>query len=302
MIATSTKPLVSVIIPTYKSRGGLKRSIDSVLNQTYVNYEIIIVDDNDSNTIFRKETEKIMSEYDKYTNVVYIKHKVNSNGAVARNTGISHAKGEYIAFLDDDDEWMPCKLDKQMEFLTSHNEYECVYCFINIGDKKEPCLAHEGNAIVPLLMNRTKMYTSALLFRSNAIKSINGFDETFKRHQDYELMVRFFLNGYKIGCLKEYMVRIGSLGGNGLNGEAFINLKRQFLSTFEKPLNQLDTRNKGIKNKIIASNYVSVCDTLISGKHFKLAFNLLKDCFITSPSATISQIFFLSKEHVLRKL
>ena len=98
---------VSVIIPTYNRAESLKRAIDSVLNQTYKNVEIIVVDDNNPNTTYREENEKsIKKYYGENEKVKYIKHPENKNGAAARNTGIRNATGKYITFLDDDDYFM----------------------------------------------------------------------------------------------------------------------------------------------------------------------------------------------------
>ena len=95
--------LVSVIIPTFQRAKYIERAIDSVLNQTYKNFEIIVVDDNDQESEARKEMIKRMDKYSSDSRIIYIKHEKNKNGAAARNTGINVAKGEYITFLDDDD-------------------------------------------------------------------------------------------------------------------------------------------------------------------------------------------------------
>ena len=81
--------MVSVIIPTYKRADYLTRAIDSVLNQTYNNIEIIVVDDNNSNSTDRKNTESIMQKYNENSKIKYIKHSKNMNGSAARNTGVS---------------------------------------------------------------------------------------------------------------------------------------------------------------------------------------------------------------------
>ena len=95
-------PLVSVIIPTYNRPTYLRRCLESVLNQTYKNIEIFVVDDNNPETEARIETEKIMNEYVNGKNVTYLKHNFNKNGSAARNTGWKHSSGKYITFLDDD--------------------------------------------------------------------------------------------------------------------------------------------------------------------------------------------------------
>ena len=90
--------LISIIIPTYGRPTTLKRSIDSVLSQTYSKIEIIVVDDNNPDTESRKETEEVMSTFSD-SRIKYLKHEHNKNGSAARNTGIRKASGKYIGIL-----------------------------------------------------------------------------------------------------------------------------------------------------------------------------------------------------------
>lgn len=114
--------LVSVIIPVYNSEKFIKETIKTVQNQTYKNYELIVV--NDCST---DNSKKIIEEEIKKDNKIkLINLKENSGVAIARNTGIDNAKGKYIAFLDADDLWEKEKLEKQIEFM-SKNEYEFTF-------------------------------------------------------------------------------------------------------------------------------------------------------------------------------
>ena len=116
--------LVSVIIPTYNGSNTILRAINSVLNQTYSNLELIIVDDCSKDNTF----EVVKNVKDKRVKV--LRHKKNRGGSAARNTGIKEAKGEYIAFLDDDDEWLSEKVEKQVEYLKNKESslYKGVVC------------------------------------------------------------------------------------------------------------------------------------------------------------------------------
>lgn len=105
------------MIPTYSRPQYLKRCIESVLNQTYENIEIFIVDDNNPDTEFRFETEQVMNEYINNRNITYLKHEKNKNGSAARNTGWRQAKGKYITYIDDDDELSELKIQCQVECL-----------------------------------------------------------------------------------------------------------------------------------------------------------------------------------------
>lgn len=289
-------PLISVIIPSYKSRGGLQKSVNSVLAQTYSNIEIIVVDDNNSESLEREQTEKLMSVYEDNPRVIYIKHECNKNGAAARNTGIRLSKGEYIAFLDDDDSWLEDKLEKQYLFLKSNSQFEAVYTFTQNSSGFTPwTIPFEGNVIIPLLMNRSRMYTSTLLLKRGPVEAIGGFDESFRRHQDYEFLVKFFNHGYKIGCLQEPLTIYTPLGGNSPKGKDFEQLKDRYLSVFDDVLINLEKDNKGIRKRIIASNYAVVFYTHIASHDIRIALSLLYRKFFVHPIAFISQILFMLK-------
>ena len=111
------KPLVSVIIPTYKRADMLTKAIDSAINQTYKNIEIIVIDDNDPSSKYRFETKKKLSSYIQSGVIRYIENEKNLGGAITRNRAVEQSKGEYIAFLDDDDIFFPTKIEKQVEVL-----------------------------------------------------------------------------------------------------------------------------------------------------------------------------------------
>ena len=107
--------MVTVIITTYKRPDFIERAINSVLNQTYSDIQLIVVDDNDSASDERKLMKKIMDKYSDDSRVTYIKHLKNMNGAVARNTGIKAARGEYITFLDDDDFFLKSRIKELVD-------------------------------------------------------------------------------------------------------------------------------------------------------------------------------------------
>ena len=115
-------PTVSVIIPTYNHAHVLGRSIQSVLNQTFQDFELIIVDDGSTD-----DTESLVNRSSS-NKIKYVRHQGNQGRSVTRNTGIQLAKGDYIAILDADDEWMPEKLEKQMKVIrTAPPEVGVVY-------------------------------------------------------------------------------------------------------------------------------------------------------------------------------
>ena len=110
--------MISTIIPHYNNQTTIARAISSVLKQTYQNFEIIIVDDF---SIDINLLENILSSFNT-DKIILIKHSKNKNGSVARNTGVSNAKGEYIAFLDADDEWNNNHLEKSLFVAKKTNQ------------------------------------------------------------------------------------------------------------------------------------------------------------------------------------
>ena len=273
---------MSVIIPTYKNRGALQRAVDSVLGQEGVDIEVIVVDDNNPDTAERKQTELEMAKYETDERVKFIRHPQNKNGAAARNTGIKASSGEYIAFLDDDDWFLEGKLAKQIVFLQSHPEYDAVYCMAQRNGKRYGTTTFEGDATRHILMLEGCMYTPCLMFRRDALIAINGFDESFRRHQDYDLLLRFFHAGYKIGCLREVLTEIGTNDGENIpSGKKMEEMKHYF---FEKFMPYIDEIENGFKNKVLAKHYAGVFLNHVKQKNFKMAWNILRKFFLMSPT------------------
>lgn len=276
---------VSVIIPTYKNRGGLARSIGSALSQDYDGVlEVIVVDDNDPDSESRRNTEKTMLQYAADPKVVYIKHDVNKNGAAARNTGIKASKGEYIAFLDDDDLFLPGKIAKQVDFLKKHPQYEGVYCMAQRKGRPYGVDRSEGDCTREVLMLQTCIYTPCQMFLRSAIEEIKGYDETFRRHQDYDLLLRFFHAGYKIGCIPEILTEIGTNEGeNILKGEKLNQLKSYFFDKFCSYIDKEDAKTPGFKKKVYAHHYAGVFLSHVKNGYYSMAFSTFCAYFKYSP-------------------
>ena len=277
--------MISVVIPTYKNKGSIAPSIKSVLSQTYRGpMEIIVVDDNEPDSEARKSTEAQMEVFAGNKTVRYIRHEKNKNGAAARNTGIRASKGEYIAFLDDDDLFLPKKLEMQLAYLEEHPEFDATYCLAQNYDKTPiPAYPYTGDVSKHLLMLESNMFTPSLMFRRNALLAINGFDESFRRHQDYELLLRFFDAGYKMGCVPEILIELGnSEGQNAMGGKKLEELKKYFFEKFSRFIEKYDKEEPGYANKVYA-------------KHYALVFaKYLKDKDIVGATRVFGKYFFIS--------
>lgn len=187
--------LVSIIIPSYGGGDFINRAVDSVLSQTYQDIEVIVVDDNGLGTEKQVITGQRMSQYENNPKVKYVCHEVNRNGSAARNTGFKNSKGDFIALLDDDDLYYPERIEKQIELLkTLSEDYALVYCGCDIyqGDKKvgEKHPIDSNDMLFDLLAHNMAVGSSSILMRRSAYENLGGFDESFRRHQDWEFTAR----------------------------------------------------------------------------------------------------------------
>lgn len=250
-------PLVSIIIPTYKRPVQILRTVNTVLSQTYRNMEIIVVDDNGVGARQQQETEALLMELIESGKITYIAHESNKNGSAARNTGLNHSHGEYINFIDDDDRMLPNKIEKQVRRLKSSDDtVGATYCnsiirhYQNITHKlieKTSDVSLEGNLCREYILGIAKFNTSMIMFKRSAIEHIGGFDESFIRHQDYELMIRFFRH-YNIVCTGVEPLAVYDQTSDRINTP---NCKKDFLMK-EKLLSLFmeDFKRLGIGNEI----------------------------------------------------
>ena len=178
---------ISVIIPTYNRKNTLPRAVESVLNQTYKPVEIIIVDDGSTDG-----TKEWFSEM--YPLVHYI-YQVNSGVSSARNTGINSARGDWIALLDSDDEWLPDKLELQVKLL--QNNAELRFChtneiWIRNGVRINQMKKHQkyGGNIFKKCLDICRISPSSSLFHTSVIKDVGLFDESLDVCEDYDLWLR----------------------------------------------------------------------------------------------------------------
>jgi len=184
--------LITVIIPTYKRAHALPKAIASVQAQSYENWEIVIVDDNDPCSNARAQTEAVMEQYADEQRIKYIRHSANKGACQARNTGVDFAQGEYVAFLDDDDLWLQTKLEQQIDALEKSNAAICysdMYLEYQGWKKYFGCLG-ANNLYESLLNQGYGICTSVLLIATDAIRDVEGFDNSLPSMQDYDLLLR----------------------------------------------------------------------------------------------------------------
>ncbi|MFX4263649.1 glycosyltransferase family 2 protein [Pelotomaculum propionicicum] len=193
-------------MPTYNRAITIKRAVDSILKQTYQDFEIIIVDDGSTDN-----TYEIVKEFNE-KRIKYIKHEKNKGASAARNTGIRESRGKYLAFQDSDDQWLPNKLKRQVEILdNSPNEVGIVYCgFWRFNNNKKiyypsgKVIEKEGN-VYKSLINGNFIGTPTAIIKKECFNKYGCFDERLPRLQDWELFIRLSKN-YEFRFVNEPLV------------------------------------------------------------------------------------------------
>jgi len=202
-------PLVSVIILTRNRPEYLVRAINSVLTQTFTDFEIIIIDDASTDDT----PEVIKSFHD--PRIISIRNNVNRGEAGSRNQGVNAAKGEFVSFLDDDDEWLPRKLDAQVnKFKNSKKETGCIYtwhCRVDLqtGEKiKETKYQKNGNIFKEMFEGNWVGTPSTVMVKKECFQLVGGFDESIGFSTDYDMWIRISKE-FNIEYIGETLVNYG---------------------------------------------------------------------------------------------
>jgi glycosyltransferase involved in cell wall biosynthesis len=232
-------PLVSVIITTFNRENYLNKAIESIVEQTYANIEIIIVDD--GSTV--NYAESICS---KYANCNYY-YKPNGGLSSARNFGISVAKGDYIAFLDDDDFWRFDKLEKQVEILNNNSSVDCVHSAAAVVDENGNITGQCIGAAQNKIHKRSGyVFWNALgcwvvksptpLIRKKVFQSDLLFDETIKVGEDVDFYQRMFYR-HKIHYINEPLAFYREYNNQdrlSVQREKYIGIEKTMYVNFKK--------------------------------------------------------------------
>ena len=259
------EPLLSCVIPTYRRSTTLGRAINSVLQQTYHNIEILVVDDNERGT---EESTFVKNLVTSFCNerVRLILQEKHINGAEARNAGIRASAGDYIAFLDDDDEWLPEKIELQMEIMEndlSVDGVSCLYQEYSGGHLFHSCPPYTGEGLHKKVFQReVAVFTSTILLRKNALMDAGLFDNRLRRHQDLQLLLDF-TRGHRVEVLNQYLVKLHADSAiNRPSYDRLVKIKKDF---FQAVAPHLEQYSKSEQRQIVSAH------------RFELAFAALKE-------------------------
>jgi glycosyltransferase involved in cell wall biosynthesis len=200
-------PKVSVVIATYNRAPFLRPAIHSVLNQTFEDFELIVVDDGSQDN-----TAEVVNGF-RDNRLRYIPHTVNKGGGAARNTGILNSAGEYIAFLDDDDAWLPEKLEKQVALLdrsprTVGGVYTGTFNVHKASGRivSQRLPSKRGHIFQDMLTHNWVRTTTTVVVRKECFDKVGLFDETLTSSQDYDMWIRI-AKEYEFECIAEPLAK-----------------------------------------------------------------------------------------------
>lgn len=228
-------PKVSVIIPTHNRPDFIVRALDSVYRQTFQDFEVLVVDDGD-----KPRTHSVLGHFLNKANFRYLETKKNTGGSATRNLGIKESTGQYIAFLDDDDEWLPSKLEKFVKTYNDNPSVAVVYSGVRAHNSTDKVILYESlpkasqiRQVLPSLLYKCDIWTSALSFKSECFKNGFLFDETLTKNQEWDLELRL-AQKYQFFSIAEVLTIINIGGGEQMGSRSnlanIINGTEKFLA------------------------------------------------------------------------
>jgi len=278
------------VVPTFNRENVIMNCLKSILNQTYSNIEVIVVDDASEDN-----TEKIVkSIVDK--RLKYVRLPRNTKGTQPRNIGIELSKGEYIAFLDSDDTWLPDKIEKQLSLIKRSN-YKDVLCFTGI--------IHSKNSKKNIVINRNLYSTESIMdyilnvgwvqcgtfMCSREIAKLTKFSPKVRKHQDWDFCYRLSKNNCKFIYLEEALTVYNIENGNNqISTNSRYDLSLEWINS--------------IKNEISVKSYYAflinhVAHDMNVSNQRKEAWNIYKEAFKNNAISTLGILKGIIKSKIL---
>lgn len=276
--------LVSVITPTYNRGDKISCAIESVLEQTYDDFEHLIVDD--ASTDNTKEVVEGFGD----SRIRYIRHENNKRQAAARNTALGIAEGKYVAFLDSDDEWHPNKLEEQVKWFKGRGKnWVGVYC--DGRTNRDSWLKEMVTSLFPyeirkngqqdlirdiLTMQGNISAGSSLMVQTEIAREIGGFDESLPRHEDLDFTIRILKQG-KLGYIDKELFIVHESGDP--SSELMARSKQRYLDNFSEEIERLEAEGYPVRR----FHEFHLARAYISGGSFRKGFQHLKGSKASNP-------------------
>lgn len=297
------KPFVSVIIPTYNRSWIVKRAIESVLGQTYNNFECIAIDDASTD-----DTQEVLKKYAAQDNrIQVILHSINRHACATRNSGIKKAKGDFIAFLDDDDEWISTKLEKQMSLMMSSKpKIGLIYCWMDYYDLNGKLIREHhpklrGDIFREEMTNNKIGGTPTLLLRKDLINMVGLWDESLKIEEDDEWIARLCRYTH-VDYVPEVLVRVNTGHGNQISIKIGNEKKRcrKSIASLEKRLSLAINAGSGF-NRQRAILYARLANLYFRVGEKRKAIQYFWTAFSSSPLEweTAHMLLSLAKRYIV---
>ena len=241
--------LISVVIPTYHRPDRITRAVESALAQT-CDVEVFVVDDNGQGSPEQLATASALTQSGQMARIHYLINEKNGGGSYSRNRGLKQAQGEFITFLDDDDEIASDELTKQRECLRQRGgDYSCCYCSYHRLNSDGGMIRNaetiEGY-VYPWTMARSVYVGSGsnLLVRTSSALAIGGYDESFRFNQDLEFLTRLTKKG-KLAYLDEDLLTIHyEIREIKRDYPKFLGMDQKYLETFGTEIDQMEAQQR----------------------------------------------------------
>jgi glycosyltransferase involved in cell wall biosynthesis len=288
--------LISVIIPVYNAELTIKETIESVLNQTFQDFEIIVIDDGSQDRTL-ETIAKIASQLQQPK--IQIFSYPNAGVSESRNRGLAKASGEFIAFLDHDDLWTPDKLESQLNALKNHPEAVLAYSWTDHCDELGQVtvlgrhITKPGYIYENLLVDNFLDTASNPLIRKLALDEVRGFDSTINSSGEWDLWLRLAAKYPFMGIPKTQVFHRLSKGAMSAN---IVSHKQECLEVIERAFNQAPSSLQHLKSLSLANIHkYLLCKSLEgepSREKGRIALGLLKDYIRYEPELP-SQLKFV---------
>ena len=291
--------MVSIIIPTYNRSNFLRRAIISVLNQSYQNVEVIVVDDNGIG-LQQEATKSIIKDF---KNVKLVAYSTNMGACFARNQGAEVANGEFLMFLDDDDYYFEHKVLKQIDFMLENDLEACLCAMKRLDALENEIFSIEnfprGTDLKSFILDGNS-FTSMLAIKKDLFLQLGGFTP-INRFQDKLFLMKLFENNVKVGLMNEQILVLNEHEEDRISTENIFNVsdairqiyiyEKQFFCLFSEKEQQFLKNRYYFKlasiriNGTFLQKMKGVCFLFLSGRknfNFKLLLRLLLPGFFVN--------------------